>query len=53
MKNDKKYWNKEELKTYILLLCAKADAVESKDEIELIKSMSTAETFQNTYAEFC
>ncbi len=53
MTNEKQHWNKGELKTYILLLCAKADAVESKEEIDLIKSMSNEETFQNTYAEFC
>lgn len=41
------------MKCYILLLCAKADAVETKEELDLIKSMTTYKTFQKIYAEFC
>jgi len=53
IKNEKHHWNKDELKCYILLLCAKADAVETKEELDLIKSMTTYKTFQKIYAEFC
>jgi hypothetical protein len=52
MKNNQKNWTKEELKIYILLLCAKADGEASPEEIELIKSNTTAETFDKMYEEF-
>lgn len=53
MKTDKKNWTKEELKAYTLLLCAKADQVEAKEELNLIKSKTSAETFDKMYKEFC
>tara|TARA_R100000306_G_scaffold889_2_gene2391 strand:+ start:43394 stop:43828 length:435 start_codon:yes stop_codon:yes gene_type:complete len=48
-----KQWSKAELKIYILLLCAKADKVEDKEELTLIKSKTSAETFDKIYKEFC
>ncbi len=53
MKNEKQHWSKEELSTYILLVSAKADGVVAKKELDLIKSMTTVETFQKVHAEFC
>jgi len=52
MKNESKYWSKEELKIYILLLCAKADSIETVVEIDIIKSKIDAETFDRLYSEF-
>ena len=52
MKTDETKWNKEELKTYILILCAKADKVESEEEIQLIKAKSSNEIFDKMYREF-
>lgn len=52
MKNEKP-WNKDELKCYILFLCAKADSIETKEELDLIKSMTTYKIYQKIYAEFC
>ncbi|ALM06825.1 hypothetical protein SB49_02665 [Sediminicola sp. YIK13] len=51
MKNEAPKWSKNELKTYILLLCAKADWKETPEEIELIKSKSTKEIFDRLYKE--
>ncbi|MAZ27967.1 MAG: hypothetical protein CL868_12940 [Cytophagaceae bacterium] len=45
-------WSKTELQVYILLLCARADNVESPKEIELIKSKVDASLFEKVYAEF-
>ena len=53
MKTDKTQWSKVELKTYILLLCAKADLVETEEEFNLIKSKSSTEIFDKMYEEFC
>lgn len=52
MKNNYNNWTKEELKIYIMLLCAKADGEETPEEIELIKSKTTHETFDKIYNEF-
>ena len=52
MKNESKYWSKEELKIYILLLCAKADSIESDVEINMIKSKIDSKTFDRLYKEF-
>lgn len=52
MKNTNNPWTKEELKIYILLLCAKADSVESPEEINLIKSKTNPETFEKIHNEF-
>ncbi|MBT8260228.1 MAG: hypothetical protein HKO92_01235 [Flavobacteriaceae bacterium] len=46
-------WTKEELKIYILLLCANADSEKSEDEIQLIKSKTDSKTFEKIYNEFC
>ncbi len=52
MKTDETIWSKEELKTYILILCAKADNVEAGEEIELIKKKTSDEIFDKMYREF-
>lgn len=39
------FWSKEELKVYVLLLCAKSDKVSSKEEIALIQSKTNEKTF--------
>lgn len=52
MKSKKNPWTKTELNIYILLLCANADAVQSEEEINLIKSKVDAETFERVYREF-
>ena len=53
MTNKMTNWTKEEIKTYILLLCARADSVESEDELNLIKSKTTPEIYNKMYSEFC
>ncbi|TVZ28437.1 hypothetical protein JM83_3567 [Gillisia sp. Hel_I_86] len=53
MKNELKHWSKEELKIYILLMCAKADSIESIEEIDLIKSKIDTGSFERIYKEFC
>ena len=52
MKNVYPEWSKNELKIYILLLCAKADSIETEEELDLIKSKSDRETFDKIYKEF-
>lgn len=52
MKKNNSLWNKDEFKTYLLLLCAHADSEECKEEIELIKSKTNMETFTKIYKEF-
>ncbi|WP_339610965.1 hypothetical protein [uncultured Planktosalinus sp.] len=52
MKNNHKNWTKEELKIYIMLLCAKADGESSPEEIDLIQSKTSQEVFDKIYAEF-
>ncbi len=52
MKHHSPSWNKAELEIYIMLLCANADAVETDNELKLIRSRSDAKTFQNIYREF-
>lgn len=51
MKKADKQWSKQELKVYILLLCAKADGIEVPEEIDLIKSKSSPEIFDTIYSE--
>lgn len=52
MSEEQKKWSKEELQTYILLLCANADNNESEEEIKMIQSKVSAKTFLKIYAEF-
>ena len=52
MINEKPKWSKDELKVYILLLCAKADWNETAEEIALIKSKTKEEVFNSVYNEF-
>lgn len=53
MKHEQTQWTKAELKTYILLLCAKADQVEDEEELNFIKSKTSTATFEKMYKEFC
>ncbi len=53
MKPEQTQLSKKELKAYILMLCAKADQVEAEEELTLIKSKTSAETFDKMYKEFC
>ena len=52
MTSNNSNWNKEEFKTYLLLLCAHADSEESKEEITFIKSKTNIEIFDPIYKEF-
>jgi phosphopantothenoylcysteine synthetase/decarboxylase len=52
MNSKSNYWTKEELQTYILLLCANADSIETEEEINLIKSKTDADIFDKIYQEF-
>lgn len=52
MKSKKNIWSKEELQTYILLLCANADGDESEEELKMIKSKTEQDTFDRVYKEF-
>lgn len=52
MKNDKISWAKHELEIYVLLLCANADATQSEEEINLIRSTVNPECFDRIYEEF-
>ena len=53
MKNELGHWSKEELKIYILMLCANIDSEGSKVEINLIKSKVDKKTYKKIYKEFC
>lgn len=53
MKTEQTPFSKTELKIYILLLCAKADLVETKEELDLIKSKTSSATFEKMYSSFC
>ncbi len=46
------HWTKKELKIYILILCANADSSECKEEIDLIKSKTDAETYEKMHKQF-
>lgn len=45
-------WTKEEIKTYLLLLCARADGQEAAEEIDFIKSSSDKIIFNKMYEIF-
>lgn len=45
-------WSKNELKVYLLLLSAQADATQTKEEMDLIKSKTDQRTFDAIYEEF-
>jgi len=47
-----KNWTKEELKIYILIYCSNADFIESKLEIDYIKSKLQNSNFEKIHAEF-
>ena len=46
------HWTKEELKIYVLLLCADADTIKSEGEISLIQSKTDSETYERMFEEF-
>ncbi len=52
MKTKPRKWTKEEFQIYVLLLCANADSDASKDEINLIKSKVTSNSYERMYKEF-
>ena len=52
MNSNQDFWSKKELETYIFLLCANADAIESASELNLIKSKVDIKTFEKIYQEF-
>lgn len=52
MSTTSKNWSKEQLKVYLLLLSAQADSVQTKEEIDLIKSKTDKTTFDTVYEEF-
>ncbi|MFT4849926.1 MAG: hypothetical protein ACI83B_002474 [Sediminicola sp.] len=51
MKNEHPNWSKNELKIYILLLCAQADWNVTPEEIAFIKSKTTTEIFDRIKKE--
>lgn len=51
METTNRTWNKEELKVYILLLCANADSVKTDDEMQHIRSRVNAEVFERMQEE--
>lgn len=52
MNSDTNIWNKKELKTYILLLCANVDSLETEEDITYIKSKSDKETYTKMHTVF-
>ncbi|MGB7785142.1 MAG: hypothetical protein WBL27_03485 [Salinimicrobium sp.] len=52
MRHEIKPWSKAEMQVYILLLCANADANETHEELEVIKSKTDEEIFNRMYGEF-
>lgn len=52
MTSETSQWSKEELKIYILIFCASVDSEETEDEINLIKSKTTPDTFNKMYKLF-
>tara|TARA_R110000782_G_scaffold170044_3_gene261827 strand:- start:630 stop:965 length:336 start_codon:yes stop_codon:yes gene_type:complete len=52
MSNSSKNWSKNELKVYLLLLCAQADSEQTAEEINLIKQKTDSATFTSLYKEF-
>ncbi|TXE17227.1 hypothetical protein ES731_12465 [Psychroflexus gondwanensis] len=52
MKTNYKNWSKEELKIYILLVCASADGEQSEEEINFIKSKTSKDLFEKMHTEF-
>ena len=49
MKDKAEKWSKEELQTYILLLCANADNNETEEELAFIQSKVSMKTFVKMY----
>ncbi|MDT8416121.1 MAG: hypothetical protein RQ735_12200 [Flavobacteriaceae bacterium] len=52
MNSEPANWTKAEIKTYILLLCARADAQETEAEINLVKSSTDPAVFDEVYETF-
>lgn len=52
MKKKNTSWTKEELKIYILIYCSNADFLESKFEIDYIRSKIKTSNFEKIHKEF-
>ena len=52
MNNNIPNWTKEELKIYILIYCSNADFLESKIEVDFIKSRIKTDKFEKIHSEF-
>ena len=52
MKNFETNWTKEELQVYLLIYCANADFVETKEEIDFIKSNYNIDSYEKIHSEF-
>lgn len=52
MENNNETWTKEEIKAYLLLLCARADGQEVAEEIDFIKSSSDTIIFNKMHEIF-
>ncbi len=52
MEEFKTNWTREELKAYILLYCANANFIETKEEKEYIKSKVGEEKYRKVHKEF-
>ena len=52
MEEFKTDWSREELKAYILLYCANANFIETKEEKEFIKSKVGEEKYKKVHKEF-
>lgn len=53
MERKKHHWTKIELQIYILLLCANADATETEEGLNLIRSKVDSDCFEKMYKEIC
>lgn len=47
-----KDWTPNELKAYVLIYAMNADAIETPEEIQLIKNKTGTETYEKMYKEF-
>jgi len=52
MENHNTTWSKKEFKTYLMLLCANADFIESEDEKDIIKSKVNPDILKHIHKEF-
>ena len=52
MSSQPRHWTKDELKTYVLLLCADADTSKSESELELIRSKTDPAIYTKMHEEY-